>query len=331
MGFEQKTVFVVGAGAHVDYGMPTGPDLIRHLNRWSSQPGLQEPEVQMVQKAIDIAYELIPHVELDQDEHVHHHNRCKHVQRRCQEYIGRLSRSPHASIDAMLAEWPQYQQEGTRLLTALIACHQANTLKRNQPLRGWHYWLAQRCWDRDRAWDFEKMTVITFNYDRLFELHMQTMVDNSTQRSQSDVVVPVPIHVYGAVDHKAKWDNELQCHTSEHIEAITKQSDSAIRIASDRDGETDVYLSCRRVLDDADRVVFLGFAFDHLNLRQLGLSSGDSTQTKKNIARTQCHVFATAYGLDERQQISAGSGIGGRVSFGGPIEDCVTCLRRWNI
>jgi len=342
MGFKKKTVFVVGAGAHVDYGMPTGPQLIAQLGKWRYREA--NPNGDVV-PSVTAALRLVCWPREEGILHKWDHSCDEEVvagsyhefKYRVEGLYDVLSGSPHESIDSLLSQLPEEDQKFGKLIISALLIRAEEQALRVPYLAGWHRWLANRCQPsgaprvKDNAWRFENVDVITFNYDRLFEFHMQTLVMNYDRIVREYSHVPDPHHVYGKLDTTCDFDSIKRRYVSHPCPDAVKKSGRRIRIADGRQSVQIVDSPSARALHGAKQLVFLGFAFDELNLERIGLHVGRCRVSLDTLSN-DVKIFATAFEEDVDRARRARNALGDReIIWGKTGHGCVECLKSWGL
>ena len=338
MGFRKKTVFVVGSGAHVDYGMPTGPQLIHRLKVWCY--GDRTQEEYNIRKLVDDAIQA----GLSRDTQVGLWRpfgsaalTFHQLDARLRSLIRKLTGSPHDSLDSILAQLDAEDQKlGRSVIAALLLQPEASAFEYPQIL-GWHRWLSKRCQPadaparKDSMWNFDNLSVVTFNYDRLYEYHMQTLLINWSNEPTLRSFPPEPLHVYGRLAGQVIWDDGSHRFQSRIDPSSVFQSGESIMIADGRNSDEKHFEKVRVSLQGAEQVVFLGFAFDPLNLERLGLGGG-KRGLAVNLLAKGAQVFATAYEYDSDRVRRAENALAPfKITWGNPGQGCVEFLKSWDI
>jgi len=165
----------------------------------------------------------------------------------------------------------------------------------------WYFYLYNRFIGvgKDALPDFSdgNLSFITFNYDRSLEHFFYEALRNSfTEVSEDNIVKSLQklkiLHVYGqiaplkwqdsehGVDYRPQIDEPLLSKSADNIKTIFEQKESA---------ELD---EARKLLGQADRVVFLGFSYAPENMEVL--------QLPKIISKAT-YCYGTAFGLETRE------------------------------
>jgi hypothetical protein len=271
----RKTVFIVGAGASTDFGLPVGSGLadwirVRLTGELSGLGGILIDAAMMSGKAgnfraaaEDLAGGLLAARSIDRLIH----------SRRDRELFGHVGK---VSIAAAISEHEQLSPLGSRI------GHEDDWAARQAGLesaRG--SWLArlfsllqEGVQPNHSQAVMDSVSFVTFNYDRCIERYLQLafrqIMDQAAERA-SELVLQVPIvHVYGRLGPLPGLEGSSETvvpfgvnngeyldHMASNLRTFTEAIDDGVI--------TDI----RNLIDQAEVVVFLGFAFDPLNVDAL--------------------------------------------------------------
>jgi hypothetical protein len=268
----RKTVFIVGAGASLDFGMPLGSGLVNMIrNKMLGELGTHDqPIIESAQQTQlpgdygeagrDIAGGMI---------------------------VAR-------SIDRFLEtrkDKPLVTAIGKRAIAAVIAEQEAAT-----PLAaGWR----NLDWEtRDRAlaassgtWlakifsllqegippaeahhIFENASFVTFNYDRMIEQYLLLAFQHTMGRSLLEATalldaIPI-IHVYGSLGNPRAQQNSVPFPVEQHHHYYLELMANNLRTFTEQ-CEDGVLERTNEIIAEAEVIVSLGFAFDPLNVTAL--------------------------------------------------------------
>ena len=159
----------------------------------------------------------------------------------------------------------------------------------------------------------EKISVITFNYDRSLEHYvfenLYGLLENSgIQRKElADVINHIPfIHVYGSLG-KLPWqvgvygnapylmggNPSFVQYGGSDTPPFTSRKDflKVIQLMYEERKSNPEILAAKKLIAEADRIFFLGFGYDPINLEILGLPDLLTSQ----------QIYGTAYGCTESE------------------------------
>jgi hypothetical protein len=277
------TVLVLGAGASNPYGYPTGKELKRiiidHITSSSSR-----------------MHNVLSYQAIDDKKIV--------------AFRKAFLRSGQVSIDAFLEHQPQFTELGKLVITAVLA-EKENT--DGMFLEGNWYEHLFRALDNGTIEDFgkNKLSIITFNYDRSIETFLFNALKYSYEKRDEDVAIilnQIPIiHLNGQVG-SLPWQDPLNNRPyGEHKNNyLIKQSSEGIKIIHETEAETtDIFIKARQLMNDAQRIYFFGFGYHSENIRKLGIKKISTDD--KTILGTCLHMTdkeATAKMIDCNNKIN---------------------------
>jgi hypothetical protein len=287
---EHDTVFIMGAGASVPYGYPTGKKL-RHNIIYSSKGMLDN----LIHKNSLVPNDLLSVYDSQ-----------------INEFIDDFKRSATPSIDLFLSRNRKYEVIGK--LAIAITILYAETKSKfvediDEKFQDWYSFLLDRMTNKlPKAEDYKrfsknKVSFITFNYDRSFDyflhdslIHSFTEIDRDN--SNFSEIIPFPIiHIYGSLSNlpwqeknayyyrKGKLDESIR--DFEMIYSMSKN----IRIIQDRIRSQEIE-NAKDLISKAQKVFFLGFGFADENLKVLGIPQ---------LITSEHTVFATVLGFSEKR------------------------------
>lgn len=273
------TVFVVGAGASVPYGMPTGGELLQTAQALDQQRLTLRLANRFSSDRVEPLWEALAD---------------------CQD----------SSIDALLEHRSDLDVEGRTLIASLLLEFERLGDSRYQGTA--HDWFRY-LWDemtRDArdvgAFATNHVAFITYNYDRLLEYKMLGGLRaryRATADQVHEVLQAIPIlHLHGSLGSLPELTSQggvpfgLDVRNkppfAEAIAAHLDVATKSVRIVHQANPENEVFAHARRLLAAAHQVFFLGFGFGSTNTRRIHLRS----------LRTNIPVVCGAFGLTPSEQ-----------------------------
>lgn len=287
---EQNTVFILGAGSSVPYGYPTGKRL-RHNIIFSSKGML------------DNLINGNPKVPMDT---------LSLYKSQIDEFLTDFKRSATPSIDLFLSRNKKYSEIG-KLSIAISILHAETKSKFVEDIdtkyQDWYSFLLHRMTEKLPKPDGYKkfaqnqVSFITFNYDRSFDyfihdsiIHSFTEIDKGNANFKEIIPFPI-IHVYGSLS-KLPWQKhhsyyyrsgqyDESIRDFEMINAMSKN----IGIIQDRTNDHDI-AKAKKLISEAERVIFLGFGYADENLDILGIP---------DIFQPHHSVYGTVFGYKHQE------------------------------
>jgi hypothetical protein len=290
------TVLILGAGASIPFGFPSGLQLKAEICR-----------------AIDEKGEIFEDLKLFTDPD------------QVRDFYNNLLLSSEMSIDAFLEHNPDYFKIGRRAIANVL-------LRKEKHAELYENWIDK--WldpaNKDRHWyqllfsklntpfeDFEgnNLKVITFNYDRSLEYFLWKSM-KAKYSKQNEVAVleklrKIPIlHVYGKLGSLPKYDTEGFMVPYDLFGKIRREEEdeyswrnyvyqASCKIITIHNKEQEEELKgiiekAQKFLRSAQRIYFLGFGYDKINMERLFLPHGMNLLKDEKLGQ-KC--FGTALDL----------------------------------
>lgn len=245
---QQRTVLILGAGASVDFGFPTGAKLSKRIYD-------------------ETAYGSHGHVHLGQ---------LGHEREYIESFRNAFYYSGKNSIDAFLEHNIEFSDIGkAAILSILGRCESPDALFNFE--NNWLRYLYGQLNTSFQEFGSHDLSIITYNYDRSVETFFYTALKYTYHRSDEEtlaVVSKIPIvHLHGTLG-KLQWQDSAS--RSPYTPEITPEKLRAgvanIKIIheepTDRDSE---FRQAKSLLASAERVMFIGFGYDRTNLARLDI------------------------------------------------------------
>lgn len=259
----RPTVFVLGAGASCHFGYPLGKNLVEII--------LKNFDPENTENAIELFIGLGFSAEEIAD------------------FRNELKYSASPSIDTFLE--PRMGDE--RYLGKLAIANALIPFEYKEPLfkdNSWYSILFNKINSSFENFDKNKVSFITFNYDRSLEHFLLTTLKNRYQKTEQECAVKLKnipiIHLYGKLA-LLPWEKANSSdYTREYNPKITphflRKSSTSLKIISDKinlPNDPD-FKKAKLLLKAARRIYFLGFGYHKDNLDRLGIKtiiSGSTT------------------------------------------------------
>lgn len=252
-----ETVFILGAGASNPFGYPIGTglaDAILNDNTYEKD----------VVSALNI-------YRGDSD---------KPFREEVTKFKEAFSKAGTYTIDSFLAEREIPQPElvdlgKTIIAKILISYERDNNLRVNE--KNWYKFLFNHMKTSFEELNQNKISFITFNYDRSLEYYLFEAIRNLFSSEPLDNVVKMMknfpiVHLYGKLD-PLPWQGqhgEEYSATKNLINRLRAAKTNIQLIGGRQDiGESKNFEDAYRLLGKAGHIFFLGFGFDETNLERL--------------------------------------------------------------
>lgn len=294
---EAKTLLIVGAGASVPYGYPTGVQLKNGLYNPQNLTDLTRYRVHS--KGIELF--------------------CQHFRESQQDSIDaflatrgrdRISENPSGVVS-----FGNYEDCGKLAIAhQLIKSETSSNLfepakdENGNPDHWLQYLWKQINSDASKT-EFQnnQLKIVSFNYDRVLEHYFQTTIErtygiNSMEATELRKTIEI-VHAYGNLQ-------DLENRPYGSIPADLSEVAACIRvIPEDRTADDVQFKKAKEMIGWADRICFIGFGFDKTNTQRLGFHPDhDYGQTKK--------FYSTQYGMKRPEVDKAQRLLGSRFVVG---------------
>lgn len=254
-----KTVFVLGAGASIPYGFPSGAELRRMLCAPITRCS-RKGDVNWIDSIAKLGI--------------------READSRC--FAEAFLKSGITSIDSFLSRRHEFEKIGKAAIAAIIcALEEPQALHKTDNDDDWysHLWNALAAGVHDcGSLASNQVRFVTFNYDRSLEYFLlQSCQETFGVNDDTAVRALKPlriIHVYGALG-KLDQNRTLETRPYETRVGSTELSVAAkgIKIIPESRSDAPEFNEARDLFGWAEQVCFLGFGFDPLNVSRLNLES----------------------------------------------------------
>lgn len=258
----KPTVFVLGAGASKQFGYPLGSGLVDIIlnnfslsNSKNSVSGKDNP----IEIFLGLGFS-----ENDID-----------------SFRYELSYAATPSIDAFL----EHRQEEERLLGRLAIAYALIPFEQTQLLftkDSWYYNLLNKINPALDNLEKNRISFITFNYDRSLEHFLMMALTNRFKKSENQVnekLKKIPIvHLYGKLGNLPWESNKPEEFSRDYHPICTpdliRKSSKSLKIIHDKFNPEDAdFKLAKQLLAAAKKIYFLGFGYHTDNLERLRIKS----------------------------------------------------------
>ncbi len=278
---KENTVFIIGAGANVPFEFPTARSLRKEIitnfghlylnsffkeNRKFPSYGVQSEFVK--------------------------------------QFIKDFNLSSIYSIDYFIARNPKYESIGKDAIILMLSQYEQNSRFRENTTNNNEDWYSllynKMIEDLKNPSSFNDISsvnysFITFNYDRSLEFFLTESIFSSFENLNSsqalrETMAQIPIkHVYGSLGNIPFSNNDasLRFGASLTKEQMILIRDEILTVSEHNKLDEDI----TELITEADKIFFLGFAFDRINLRNIGLPK---------LFKSHQKIYATSIGLNDR-------------------------------
>ena len=250
-----KTVLILGAGASRPYLLPTGGEL-RDL---------------ILQRNYDSILRSLELSGPDQKSYVDWYREllCNHIrQEQIEDFQMRFAESEFVSIDRFLAFNPEFDDTGRFMIAAiLLNCERTPHLKGD-----WYQILFNELTTDGPDISADLLSVVTFNYDRSLEWYLFRSFraafhfsDDEAWKHMEQIKI---VHVFGDLGPLLANRNEQVEFGAWRRAVAAAKSIKLLRANAQSDFIADI----NSLLAPPVRIIFLGFAFDPMNLDAIGMT-----------------------------------------------------------
>lgn len=297
--FQSKTLFILGAGASLEVGLPTGErlkEIIAEKINIQFDQGIRQysgdREIKEILRVVSLQENLSsfkPYLEgawllrdalpiaISIDNLLEAHRGDKKA-----ELCGKLG----------IVKCIQEAEQSSRLYTGLYT---TNKLDAKRISNTWYPEFAKLLTEgvpkSDLSKIFSNVSFISFNYDRCIEHGLFKMVqvyynltDDETKNCLKNLKV---LHPYGRLGRLPWQEGSSPIFDFGHDHVDLLESSKQIKTFNEQIHDPDEISSLRKAFSEAEVIVFLGFAFHKQNLDLL--NPGTPCSAKR--------IFGTAYGI----------------------------------
>ena len=166
--------------------------------------------------------------------------------------------------------------------------------------------------------DVSNLSIVTFNYDRSIEKYLTVAAMNLYDKSLAEVKERLSrinvIHVYGSLGPAWPWeDGYLEYGVEVTAENLSVAARSIEVIPEARDTSPKLHEAIK-FLKDADKIAFLGFGFDSLNMTRLNLKESCKLTVLTEAGHLDRPIYFTCLGLEIEEVRSIGSKIDEKIN-----------------
>lgn len=288
-----STVIVMGAGASKEYGLPIGAELTQMI--LSSRAQLIDHLAR--RSTAGFASGLVDDLEKDM------------IGRRVDGFLNTFRSAATETIDRFISYQPDYEEMAKIAISLALLPRAIEAIQTVHLLNGYARHIADAmAEDREQS---SHVRIITFNYEETTEFLLATILlsrcrdssvvaDNVLKHVQNKIM-----HVYGKFSANMTYDTESKRFTHPLITKLSQMGPSVGEIEKSVQGIRTMRFSRTQnrgsgnfwideAFREADQVVFLGFGYDEVNLRTLGLDQVDIRSKPRRLIGTSIGLTEAA-------------------------------------
>jgi hypothetical protein len=275
----EPTVLILGAGASMPFGFPSGNQLVQRVCALCQEIRFNSNRELLQAFAV-----------------------CGFDSDNVFEFGEALAKSGQVSVDAFLEHRTEYIEVGKAAIAAALLPFEKESVLFNSS-KNWYQHLFLQLNTSFEKFDQNRIAVITFNYDRSFEHYLFTALKykygKSNELSAEKFRVFSIIHVHGSLG-RYEWQTGHSIPVPFGKGTLLDNFDNArkqIKIIHE-DIQNDLeFQKAHQCLAAAKKVYFLGFGYHPMNLERLRICS------LKNIEEVgHVHMQGTSVGLSLQQR-----------------------------
>jgi hypothetical protein len=251
----KPTTLILGAGASVPFGFPTGYALLQKALSWANTKiGGTNPQI--------LKWLGIEKAKLDL-------------------FREALSMSGKKSVDSFLEHRPEFLDIGKAVIALeLIGCERGHELFKRDGTSWYEYLFNELSTDFD-DFDKNKLSILTFNYDRSLEYYLLTSLHHSYGRPIAECAaklksIPI-IHLHGDLGELPDLgSSQIRPYNDSITPESLKIATSRIKIIHEGIANEPQFSEAQKILSGSQHICFLGFGYHHLNINRLGFNNAKS-------------------------------------------------------
>jgi len=220
------------------------------------------------------------------------------------EFLNNLAKSKSPSIDRFLERSPGYIDVGKAVIAYHLMRCESETRLYDPHIEGdWYEYLLNEIGLLSNGFDAfskNKLSVITYNYDRSFEYCLYHALKSGCDHPGEECAAKVRsipiIHLHGKLGGLPELDREGRHYSDETDPSLLQLAMSGIRIVSEPiEKDPGDFALAHSVLKEAETVIFLGFGYLPENVERLHLDENHNPRTR---------LYGTGVGLTQAERES---------------------------
>jgi len=258
-----STVLILGAGASMPFGFPSGRKLLQTICI-----ELEHPRKHPLGKLL---------IEFGHKEDL------------IAKFRRELYYSGRRSVDMFLENRPEFMEVGRGAIAAVLIRYENEDKLFNIAERAvnWYEYLYNKIANTFDDFDKNRLSIITYNYDRSLEHFLFTTLKHSFDKSDEECAkklgkIPI-IHLHGQLGYLPWQDPNGRPYESKSDVDNLRKSVEGIKIICEGVENEQQFRQAYELLQDAPRIYFMGFGYDETNIKRLNLFTKSTNFTNRSI------------------------------------------------
>jgi len=242
------------------------------------------------------------------------------------DFRSALNYADSPSVDAFLEHRSEFSEVGKLSIALILIPYEDERRLFNidgsaDMPSSWYRYLMDKLNAKDcDEFKYNKLSVITFNYDRSWEHYLFTALKNrygitDDECTESLSFIPI-IHVHGSLG-SLPWQASNYSRPYEKTNDLSEiqKASKQIIVMSEKEEYASVFHTVFKLMEKASKIYFLGFGYHNTNLRRLGILNLSNKANK----------FGTSVGIGNAEWRSISDTWG--ITFKGTDVDILSLFR----
>lgn len=243
----KPTVLILGAGASAPYGFPVGTQLWEEL---------------CDKLKTGYLYDFLLSNEFSSDDILN--------------FRKNLFESGKTSVDAFLEHRTEFLDIGKLAIARVLTSYEESETLYDTGEDKWYKFLYEKMNVRSfEEFANNKISIITFNYDRSIEHFLFNSLKNTYGKSNEECAREISkikiIHLHGRLGYLPWQDNGGRHYQKDNSSSDIIMAAKNIRIIHEKIDINSDFLDAKKILVEAERVYILGFGYNEINVQRLGI------------------------------------------------------------
>lgn len=277
-----RTVLILGAGASIPFGFPSGIGLYKEVLELPRNLG----EAQLL-------------------------HACGVTQERVDIFKDHLRHSGRLSVDAFLETRTDLIRVGKPLMALALIKHEHTSALFSPDMKGnnWYDYLFARMFTPDiSTFGDNNIAFITYNYDRSLEMYLATALEAAYNAEAEQIVEQLAririVHLHGKLGNLPFQEGDCRPYSSQATEKELRVAYRGIKIIHEEVDNEPQFAEAHDLLRQANVICFMGFGYHATNVNRLEL-----------MRTFGASFFGTTYGMVSAEEKALCNWFGGRLSI----------------